>query len=214
VVAVKSNRNQAEEDANNKSQRLRRELKVWPRLTRDIVPLYATVSSFGQFVALVCPWYDNGSLSSYLESHGETLSIINRFQLLSDISAGLQYLHSCSVVHGDLTGSNVLISSDGRAHLSDFGLSVIVAEFAGTSYFTSALNGTVRWIAPELLAIPEEEGAITIPTSNSDIYSFGCIFFPGIDGQSTLLRVQARRTSCGRNFSRNKTVASRVSHDH
>lgn len=45
------------------------------------------------------------------------------------------------------------------------------------SYFTSALNGTVRWIAPELLAIPEEEGAITIPTPNSDIYSFGCILF-------------------------------------
>lgn len=187
AVAVKSIRSQAldEDDAKKKSRRLRRELKVWLRLRHDnIVPLYGTVSGFGQFVALVCPWYDNGSLSSYLESHGENLSIINRFQLLSDISAGLQYLHSCSVVHGDLTGSNVLISSDGRAHLSDFGLSVIVAEFAGTSYFTSALNGTVRWIAPELLAIPEEEGAITIPTSNSDVYSFGCIFFQVLTGKA------------------------------
>ncbi|KAG1815814.1 hypothetical protein EV424DRAFT_1540957 [Suillus variegatus] len=93
VVAVKSNRNQAEEDANNKSQRLRRELKVWPRLTRYIVPLYATVSSFGQFVAL-----------------------------LSKISAGLQHLHSCSAVQGDLTG----------------------VEFAGTSSFMSALDDTAE----------------------------------------------------------------------
>ncbi|KAG1749422.1 kinase-like domain-containing protein [Suillus lakei] len=186
VVAVKSIRSQAldEEDAKKKSRRLRRELKVWLRLRHDnVVPLYGTASGFGQFVALVYPWYDNGSLSGYLESHGKTLSTVNRFQLLSDISAGLQYLHSCSVVHGDLTGSNVLISSDGRAHLSDFGLSVIVVEFVGTSYFTSALSGTVRWIAPELLAIPEDEGTIMIPTSNSDIYSFGCIFFQVLTGK-------------------------------
>ncbi|KAG1805810.1 kinase-like domain-containing protein [Suillus subaureus] len=167
-----------------RKKRLRRELKVWSRIRHDnIVPLYGTVSGFGQLIALVCPWYDNGSLSSYLESHGENLSIINRFQLLSDVSAGLHYLHSCSVVHGDLTGSNVLISSNGRARLSDFGLSVIAVEFVGTSYFTSALSGTVRWIAPELLAIPDEEGTTMIPTSNSDIYSFGCIFFQVLTGK-------------------------------
>ncbi|KAG2053263.1 hypothetical protein BDR06DRAFT_1008894 [Suillus hirtellus] len=99
VVTVRSNRNQAEEDANNKSKRLRRELKVWPRLTRYIVPLYATVSSFGQFIALVFPWYDNGSLSGSLKSHGQTVSVINRFQVLSEISAGLQ-----RPVQVDLTG--------------------------------------------------------------------------------------------------------------
>ncbi|KAG1728736.1 kinase-like protein [Suillus paluster] len=168
-----------------RKKRLRRELKVWSRLRHDnVVPLYGTVSGFGPFVALVCPWYDKGSLSCYLESLGETLSMINRFQLLGDVSAGLQYLHSCSVVHGDLTGSNVLISSDGRAHLSDFGLSVIVVEFVGTSYFTSALSGTVRWTAPELLAIPEEDSATIIPTSQSDIYSFGCIMFQVLTGKA------------------------------
>ncbi|KAG2092785.1 uncharacterized protein F5147DRAFT_657572 [Suillus discolor] len=106
-----------------KSQRLRAELKVWSRLTRYIVPLYGTASGFGQFVASVYPWYDNGSLSGSLESYGQTVSIINCFQLLSDIFAGLQHLHSCSAVQGDLTG----------------------VEFVGASYFTSALDGTVRF---------------------------------------------------------------------
>ncbi|KAG1799262.1 uncharacterized protein HD556DRAFT_1439667 [Suillus plorans] len=117
-----------------KSQKLRRELKVWSRLTRYIVPLYGTASGFGQIVAPVYSWYDNGSLSGSLESHGQTVSIINCFQLdlsesvlmasqLSDISAGFQHLHSCSAVQGDLTG----------------------VEFVGTSYFTSALDGTVRF---------------------------------------------------------------------
>ncbi|KAG1763361.1 kinase-like domain-containing protein [Suillus occidentalis] len=205
VVAVKSIRSQAldEKDVKKKNRRLLRELKVWSRLRHDnIVPLYGTAFRLWPI-----------RFPGYLESHSETLSIIRRFQLLSDVSAGLQYLavHSCSVVHGDLTGSNVLISSDGRAHLSDFGLSVIAVEFVGMSYFTSALNGTVRWIAPELLAIPEEEGATAIPTPNSDIYSFGCILFQVLTGKPPYYEFKRDCTSRGCNFSRNTTVASRVS---
>ncbi|KAJ8580969.1 kinase-like protein [Rhizopogon salebrosus TDB-379] len=189
VAAVKSIRGQVadEGEARKKNRRLFRELKVWSRLRHDnVVPLYGTASSFGPFVALVCPWYENGSLSGYLESLGERLSVVDRFRLLSDVSAGLQYLHSCSIVHGDLTGSNVLISSDGRAHLSDFGLSVVVVEFLATSYFTSVFSGTARWMAPELLAVPEEEeeeGTNMIPTPQSDIYSFGCIMFQVLTGK-------------------------------
>lgn len=59
--------------------------------------------------------------------------------------------------------------------MSDFGLSVMVVEFMASSYYTSAFSGTVRWIAPELVALPEEENTITIPTTQSDIYSFGCV---------------------------------------
>ncbi|KAG1815792.1 kinase-like domain-containing protein [Suillus variegatus] len=177
VVAVKSIRSQAldEDDAKKKSRRLRRELKVWLRLRHDnIVPLCGTVSGFGQFVALLSgiPW--------------RNLSIINRFQLLSDISAGLQYLGngsfaqftSCSVIHGDLTGveneSNVLISSDGRAHLSDFGL----------SGYSCGVRGHVIFHHPNFLQFLKKKVLITIPTSNSDIYSFGCIFFQVLTGKA------------------------------
>ncbi|KAJ7159610.1 kinase-like domain-containing protein, partial [Mycena filopes] len=59
--------------------------------------------------------------------------------------------HSEEVIHGDLHPGNILITDDGRAQLTDFGLSMILPEFEGTSYITnSSIRGAVRWAAPEI----------------------------------------------------------------
>ncbi|KAG1731636.1 uncharacterized protein EDB91DRAFT_1252071 [Suillus paluster] len=60
------------------------------------------------------------------------------------------------VVHGDLTGSNVLVYGNGRACLADFGLSTIILEFKGTSYFTTNVWGNIRWAAAELYEAPDD----------------------------------------------------------
>jgi serine/threonine protein kinase len=102
-------------------------------------------------------------------------------------------VHSHDVVHGDLTGvrliisspffshkpylqSNVLIDARGRACLSDFGLSTLIAEFQGTSYFTSSIRGAVRYAAPEIYATsgPDPIPSVRVST-HSDIYSFGSV---------------------------------------
>lgn len=59
-----------------------------------------------------------GTAISYVEKYPQT----NVPKLLSEITEGLAYLHSQDIVHGDLRGANVLISEDGVARLSDFGL--------------------------------------------------------------------------------------------
>ena len=113
--------------------------------------------------------------------------------LISD-NSGLIFValvHSNGVVHGDLTGvrtlyitiwdlhvhspqSNILIDDEGKACLCDFGLSSIAAEFQGTSYLTSTIGGNVRWAAPELYRINEDDSIPTV-TTQSDIYSFGSV---------------------------------------
>ncbi|KAG2064441.1 kinase-like protein, partial [Suillus decipiens] len=148
-----------------------RELIIWGRLKHDtILPLWGVVNNFGPYPAMVCPWATNGSLTEFLERQQDTLSSQAKFSLLNDIALGLQYLHSQSVVHGDLTGSNVLIYVDGRACLADFGLSTIMVEFIGTSYFTGSIRGNVRWVAAELFKDPEAS-----LSPECDIYSFGSI---------------------------------------
>lgn len=78
------------------------------------------------------------------------------------------------MVHGDLTGANVLVADDGSARLCDFGLSSIAAEFQGTSYITSTMGGNVRWAAPELLLVPED-GTVPAVNNHSDVYSYGSV---------------------------------------
>lgn len=78
------------------------------------------------------------------------------------------------MVHGDLTGANILVADDGSACLCDFGLSSITAEFQGTSYMTSTMGGNVRWQAPELLLVAEGRMVHKVNT-HSDVYSYGSV---------------------------------------
>jgi len=143
-VAIKVLRSSSENEQAKKklNKKLRRELRVWQRLHHEnVVPLFGVTSNFGPYTSMVCPWMENGTLNSYLEKTGNTLRLSDRFRILCEVAAGLSYLHSFDVIRGDLTGSNILITDKGRAMLSDFGLSTIIAEFQGTSYFTSSIRG-------------------------------------------------------------------------
>jgi len=113
---------------------------------------------------------------------------MERLALLGDAAASLQYLHSQSVVHGDLSGSNVLIDGNGRACISDFGLSVLLTELGESTYTESRhVGGALRWIAPELLdnEVPEDEEhpLHLFPTPQSDVYSFGMVILQVLTGR-------------------------------
>ncbi|KIJ13858.1 hypothetical protein PAXINDRAFT_13406 [Paxillus involutus ATCC 200175] len=169
-------------------QRYRRETKTWLNLDHiNVLPLFGTTMGFGQFPATVCPWLENGSLTSYLGRRDDTLTKVERLTLVSDVAAGLQYLHSQFVVHGDLSGSNVLVDDNGRACISDFGLSRLLTELGGSTFATSHQGpGTLRWTAPELLGLqePDEENPPGIvPTPQSDVYSFGMIMLQILTGK-------------------------------
>ncbi|KAJ8517749.1 hypothetical protein ONZ45_g5104 [Pleurotus djamor] len=121
-----------------------RELSIWNILHHPrILPLLGTVSSFGPYLSMVCPWMTNGNLTQYLKGSGLHLSIEARYKLLAQVCDGIQYLHSFSIVHGDLTGSNVLIDADGDACISDFGLSDIFSDDLDASASASIIAGNV-----------------------------------------------------------------------
>lgn len=64
-------------------QRLRREIKIWLTLKHiNVLPLLGTTAGFGRFPAMVCPWVDNGSLTTYLEDHYDKLSVVEILTLV------------------------------------------------------------------------------------------------------------------------------------
>jgi serine/threonine protein kinase len=70
--------------------------------------------------------------------------------------------------------TNVLIDSDRKAYLADFGLSGTLGKLTGMTYLVNMTchPGAMRWTAPELLS---EEESIAPASTQSDIYSFGSI---------------------------------------
>ncbi|KAJ6476375.1 TKL/TKL-ccin protein kinase [Mycena sanguinolenta] len=170
------------------NKRLARELGVWKRLDhKHVLKLLGTVSDFGPYDSMVCPWLEQGSVSKYMERRGDILSMTDRLQLLCEVADGLNYLHENLIVHGDLTGSNILIDDEGKAKLCDFGLSSIVAEFSPSlTSLTSCIGGAVRWADASLYILSTEDDEVQetpVLTPRSDIYSFGSVTLEILSGR-------------------------------
>jgi len=114
----------------------------------------------------------------YLENNPH----INRLPLIAQVADALSYLHKISIIHGDIKASNILINDEGRASLTDFGLSIIlrpsrIRKTTGTWHFMvpdSIETEAIRWHAPELLESDMEDGtSIQWRTKATDVWSFG-----------------------------------------
>ncbi|KAI1414647.1 hypothetical protein F5Y13DRAFT_13055 [Hypoxylon sp. FL1857] len=108
----------------------------------------------------------SSDLFQLLSKKGEEISSSQRYALCSHIASGLDAIHGCNLIHGDLKPENVLIFDQAGvlvAKLADFGLSVTNSGY-------HLLGGTPGWQAPEV-----EEGRLLTPQEllKADNYSFG-----------------------------------------
>lgn len=106
------------------------------------------------------------SLYELLNKH-ELLPWDKRHQIAMDITEGLKHLHEKNILHRDLKSKNVLLDSNLRAKLGDFGLAKKVTDDTKNE----KIKGTPAWIAPEVLL---EE---TRPTKEADMYSYGMVLW-------------------------------------
>ena len=108
-----------------------------------------------------------GSIQSIYQKFGKfSESAIKQYVL--QILKGLTYLHANKIVHCDLKGANVLVDSDGKVKLSDFGCSKLFENSFSQSEFSSVIRGSLAWMAPEILM---NKGI----HRKADIWSLGCL---------------------------------------
>jgi len=96
------------------------------------------------------------------------------------VARGLQYLHNLlpGIIHGDMKADNVLINRRGHPCLCDFGLSRVLIENSLWNTTATYANGTMRWMAPELL-----DGSQPRATTESDIYAYGMTCYEIMTGK-------------------------------
>jgi len=143
----------------------RREADIWFGFSHPhVVRLFGACHIGRPF--FVCEYATHGTLDKYLRKHPDEL-----WAKLHEAALGVQYLHARGVVHGDLKGNNVVVGSDLKAKVTDFGLSLAVDSKA-----TAPTSGAWQWVAPECLVAKKDEQTGVKPTFESDVYSLGmCI---------------------------------------
>ncbi|KAJ6558366.1 kinase-like domain-containing protein [Mycena capillaripes] len=124
--------------------------------------------------ALILEWCSQGTATDYLRGK----SLDERFRVILSLATGLAYVHSQNVVHGDLKGSNVLISNKGCAVLSDFGLSRTLERPTGYTTSTCSAAGSLPWSSPELIRpwFQTQEARVK-KTLASDVWAFACTVY-------------------------------------
>ncbi|KAG8216986.1 kinase-like domain-containing protein [Butyriboletus roseoflavus] len=174
-------------------RKVRRELGLWKRLDHpNIVPLLGTAlgADFGSdHPCMVSMWMPHGTLVDYVSKSDNVLSLPDRIRLITGSAAGLEYLHSKSVLHGDFHPWNILIDNDHNPRLTDFGLSQTLSPQTSLTYLhtNSVPRGARMWVAPELLhpdLFPTEDESNKESSLNVDIYSLGSIILLILCGKS------------------------------
>lgn len=144
-------------------ERFRRQVEIWRTLRHpNVLPLLG-ITFIGDSVYSVSPYMEFGNIMQYLKINPEA----HRVLLLSEIASATEYLHSQGIIHGDLRGTNVLLSRDGHACLADFGC----ARVEGVELTEALTYGSPRWLAPELMT----QSNYVLTTRNTDAWSFGML---------------------------------------
>jgi len=171
-VALKAFRTYPIQDLKEAQKILWKEVVVWKRLSHEYVLPFHGVDMKNFQLALVYDWADFGNIIQYLESNQKA----SRTCLLREVTEGIRYLHSYDIVHGDLKGTNVLISRGGHARLSDFGLMPLQSNHAFMIAATPGVVGISRWLAPELIDPPRTKGyQQPAGTEQADIFAFAML---------------------------------------
>ncbi|KAJ8286608.1 hypothetical protein GJAV_G00041090 [Gymnothorax javanicus] len=168
VVAVKKLQHSTAEHLRD----FEREIEILKSLQHENIVKYKGVcySAGRRNLRLIMEYLPFGSLRDYLIKNKERIDHKKLLHYASQICKGMDYLATKRYIHRDLATRNILVESEQRVKIGDFGLTKVLPQ--DKEYYTVKEPGEspIFWYAPESLT----ESKFSVA---SDIWSFGVVLY-------------------------------------
>ena len=136
----------------------------------NIVNIYDVVSERGMHY-IVMEYVEGITLKTYIEKKGQ-LSFKEAISIAIQVGRGIEAAHNKGIVHRDIKPQNIIISTEGKVKVTDFG----IARVANSNTISSDVMGSVHYSSPEQARNGFVDG-------KSDIYSLGIVMYEMVTGR-------------------------------
>lgn len=136
----------------------------------NIVNIYDVGSENGLYY-IVMEYVEGITLKTYIEKKGQ-LSFKESASIAIQVARGIEAAHNKNIIHRDIKSQNIIISTDGKVKVTDFG----IAKATSSNTISSDVMGSVHYASPEQARNGFVDG-------RSDIYSLGIVMFEMVTGR-------------------------------
>ncbi len=136
----------------------------------NIVNIYDVGSEDGMYF-IVMEYIEGITLKSYIERK-ERLNYKEVLSIAIQVGRGIQAAHEKGIIHRDIKPQNVIISTEGKVKVTDFG----IAKAVSSNTINAEVMGSVHYTSPE----QARNGMVSY---QSDIYSLGIVMYEMITGR-------------------------------
>ncbi len=156
-------------------QRLIREASAAGRLYHPGIVTVHQLGEDGQDVFIVMEYVEGASLD-HLLCNNPVLDRAWAVDILAQVAVALDYAHKSNVVHRDVKPANILVRSDGRVKIADFGIAKITASATTGMTAAGTSLGSPSYMSPEQIHAAQIDG-------RSDQFALGTIAFQMLTGR-------------------------------
>ncbi len=140
-------------------------------------PNIVTVHDFeveGNMAYIVMEYLEGMNLEEIISAvEGGRLTAHEAAYVLDSVSSALSYAHRNNVLHLDIKPANIIVTTEGRVKITDFGM----ASLSSAAGYADSRGGTVGYMPPEQI-----EGDLV--DERSDIFALGCVIWKALSGKA------------------------------
>jgi eukaryotic-like serine/threonine-protein kinase len=175
IKVIRIDAGMSAQESLNLRQRLIREASAAGKIYHPGIVTVHQLGEEGDNVFIVMEYVEGSSLD-HLLINNPALDRAWVLDILAQVAVALDYAHKSNVVHRDIKPANILVRSDGRVKIADFGIAKITAGAASGMTGTGVSLGSPAYMSPEQIQAMQIDG-------RSDQFALGTVAFLMLTGR-------------------------------